>query len=60
MLFKKGKNYRSMKINQKMKHKILLAIENLFAYLNKKYGNDAKLEEEVHAMTKTLYDPAVE
>lgn len=28
-------------------------------YLNKRYGNDEKLEEEVKAMTKTLYDPAV-
>ena len=33
---------------------------NLFEYLNTKYGEDEKLNEEVRNMTKTLYDPAVE
>ncbi|WP_304123367.1 hypothetical protein [Methanosphaera cuniculi] len=41
-------------------HTILLAISNLFQYLNNKYGNDTKLNEEVEIMTKTLYDPVVE
>ena len=41
-------------------HKILLAVANMFEYLNTKYGEDKKLNEEVHIMTKTLYDPAVE
>ena len=41
-------------------HKILLAIGNLFEYLNKKYGDDEKLSEEVSLMTKTLYDPVIE
>lgn len=41
-------------------HKILLAIGNLFEYLNDKYGDDKKLNEEVLKMTKTLYDPEVE
>ncbi|MBZ9606314.1 hypothetical protein G9F73_000460 [Clostridium estertheticum] len=41
-------------------HRILLAVANLFEYLNTKYGEDEKLNEEVRSMTKTLYDPAVE
>ncbi|MGH4049889.1 MAG: hypothetical protein ACREVX_00790 [Clostridium sp.] len=41
-------------------HRILLAVANLFEYLNTRYGEDEKLNEEVRAMTKTLYDPAVE
>ena len=41
-------------------HRILLGVANLFEYLNTKYGEDEKLNEEVHSMTKTLYDPAVE
>ena len=41
-------------------HKILLAVANIFEYLNTKYGDDEKLNEEVLNMTKTLYDPAVE
>ena len=41
-------------------HKILLAVANIFEYLNTKYGDDEKLNEEVRNMTKTLYDPAVE
>ncbi|MBU3216747.1 hypothetical protein KPL54_16665 [Clostridium estertheticum] len=39
---------------------MLLAVANLFEYLNTKYGEDVKLNEEVRSMTKTLYDPAVE
>ena len=41
-------------------HRILLAVANLFEYLNTRYGEDERLNEEVRAMTKTLYDPAVE
>ena len=41
-------------------HKILLAIANLFEYLNEKYGKNMNLNEEVLSMTKTLYDPEVE
>ena len=41
-------------------HKILVSVSNIFEYLNVKYGDDEKLNEEVHNMTKTLYDPAVE
>ena len=41
-------------------HKVLLAIDNLFKYLNRKYGDNKNLEEEVYVMTKTLYDPVVE
>jgi len=41
-------------------HRILLAVANLFEYLNTRYGEDEKLNEEVRSMTKTLYDPAVE
>jgi len=41
-------------------HRILLAVANLFEYLNTKYGKDKKLNEEVRSMTKSLYDPAVE
>jgi len=39
---------------------MLLAIQNLVEYLNRNYFNDEKIEEEVIAMTKTLYDPEVE
>ena len=41
-------------------HRILLAIANLFEYLNRRYGDNRDLEEEVTNMTKTLYDPEVE
>ena len=41
-------------------HIMLLAIQNLIEYLNRKYFKDEKLEEEVITMTKTLYDPEVE
>lgn len=41
-------------------HKILLANEELFRYLNSRYVKDEKLNEEVLSMTKTLYDPVVE
>ncbi len=40
-------------------HKILLAMNNLFAYLNAKYGNNEHLSEEVGKMIKSLIDPAV-
>lgn len=40
-------------------HKILLANEELFKYLNSRYVNDEKLNEEVLSMTRTLYDPIV-
>lgn len=48
------------KIKPEDMHTILLAIDNLFQYLNNNYGNDTKLNEEVNIMTKTLYDPVVE
>jgi hypothetical protein len=38
-------------------HKILLANEELFRYLNSRYVNDEKLNEEVLSMTRTLYNP---
>ncbi len=41
-------------------HKILLAMHNLFAYLNENYGNNEQLNKEVGKMLKTLIDPAVE
>lgn len=40
-------------------HKILLANEEHFRYLNNRYVNDEKLNEEVLSMTRTLYDPIV-
>src|SRR5665648_703982 len=40
-------------------HKILLANEELFRYLNSRYVNDELLNEEVLRMTRTLYDPVV-
>ncbi|MGO5138886.1 hypothetical protein ACTQ31_19510 [Clostridium butyricum] len=52
--------YDEKKIDGEDLHKILLAIGNLFEYLNDKYGDDKKLNEEVMKMTKTLYDPEVE
>lgn len=52
--------YDEKKIDGEDLHKILLAIGNLFEYLNDKYGDDKKLNEEVMNMTKTLYDPEVE
>ena len=52
--------YDEKKIDGEDLHKILLAIGNLFEYLNDKYGDDKKLNEEVVKMTKTLYDPEVE
>ena len=39
---------------------MLLAIDNLTEYLNKKYFKDKHIEEEVRIITKTLYDPLVE
>ncbi|MFZ3130674.1 MAG: hypothetical protein WA125_06110 [Desulfosporosinus sp.] len=38
-------------------HKILLANEELFRYLNSRYVNDEKLNEEVLSMTRILYNP---
>ena len=35
-------------------HTILLAINNLFQYLNNRYENDTKLNKKVDIMTKTL------
>ncbi|KLU59918.1 hypothetical protein CEB3_c40520 [Peptococcaceae bacterium CEB3] len=40
-------------------HTMLLANEELFRYLNSRYCNDEKLNEEVLSMTRTLYDPIV-
>ncbi len=40
-------------------HKILLANEELFRYLNSRYVKDESLNEEVLNMTRTLYDPIV-
>ena len=37
-----------------------LAVDNIFEYLNKRFGENRELEEELKRMTKTLYDPAVE
>ena len=52
--------YDEEKIDGEDLHKILLAVSNLFEYLNNKYGGDEHLNEEVLKMTKTLYDPEVE
>ena len=52
--------YEEEKINGEDLHKILLAVSNLFEYLNKKYGDNTKLSEEVLNMIKTLYDPEIE
>jgi hypothetical protein len=52
--------YDSNEINGDDLHKILLAIESIFAYLNNKYTKISILNEEVYKMAKTLYDPAVE
>ncbi len=40
-------------------HKIFLSIQNLIVYLNRKYGDDDKIEKDVNRMTKSLYDPLV-
>ncbi len=40
-------------------HKILLAMQNLFNYLNRRFGNIEQLNKEVGEMIKTLYDPEV-
>ncbi|MCG8502911.1 MAG: DUF4351 domain-containing protein [Firmicutes bacterium] len=52
--------YNCQEISGDDLHKILLAIANLFEYLNKRYGDNEMLEKEVAKMTKTLYDPVVE
>ncbi|SMB82640.1 conserved hypothetical protein (putative transposase or invertase) [Desulfonispora thiosulfatigenes DSM 11270] len=53
------KLYEKDEINGDDLHKVLLAVGNLFEYLNDKYGEDKKLVEEVFSMTRTLYDPVV-
>lgn len=40
--------------------KMLSAVENLIAYLNRNYLNNSEIEMEVRTMTKSLYDPIVE
>jgi hypothetical protein len=58
---KEGKElYDKSEIDGEDLHRILLAIGNLFEYLNKKYGDNENLNEEVASMTKSLYDPVVE
>ena len=58
---KEGKElYDKGEIDGEDLHRILLAIGNLFEYLNKKYGDNENLNEEVASMTKTLYDSVVE
>jgi predicted transposase/invertase (TIGR01784 family) len=52
--------YDDREINGDDLHRILLAIANLFEYLNQRYGDNELLEEEVRKMTKSLYDPVVE
>jgi len=52
-LFDKGK------INGDDLHSILLAIDNLFKYLNRNYVDDESIEVEVEKMTRSLYDPIV-
>ncbi|WHH57506.1 hypothetical protein [Petroclostridium sp. X23] len=52
--------YDNKEINGDDLHRILLAISNLFEYLNQRYGDNELLEEEVRKMTKSLYDPVVE
>jgi hypothetical protein len=39
---------------------MLIAIQNLMAYLNRNYCNNKNVEEEVSKMLKSFYDPAVE
>ena len=51
--------FRSEEIDGDDLHKILLANEELFRYLNSRYVNDEKLNEEVLSMTRTLYNPIV-
>lgn len=51
--------FRAEEIDGEDLHKILLANEELFRYLNSRYVNDEKLNEEVLSMTRTLYDPIV-
>lgn len=58
---KETKNlYNQHEITGEDLYKILLAVANLFEFLNDKYGDDKTLEEEVRNMTKTLIDPVVE
>ena len=41
-------------------HETFLAIGNLFEYLNDKYGDDKKFNEDVLELTKILYDSEIE
>ncbi len=52
--------YESETISGEDLHRILVAVESIFEYLNLKYAGVKKLTEEVHQMVKTLYDPEVE
>jgi predicted transposase/invertase (TIGR01784 family) len=52
--------FRAEEIDGEDLHKILLANEELFRYLNGRYVKDERLNEEVLSMTRTLYDPVVE
>ena len=52
--------YDEEKIDGEDLHKILLAVSNLFEYLNTRYGDDKELNKEVLKMTETLYNPEVE
>lgn len=49
--------FRAGEIDGEDLHKILLANEELFRYLNDRYVNDENLNEEVLNMARTLYDP---
>ncbi|OLN32241.1 hypothetical protein [Desulfosporosinus metallidurans] len=51
--------FKAEEIDGEDLHKILLANEELFRYLNSRYVNDEKLNEEVLSMTRTLYNPIV-
>ena len=49
--------FQSEEIDGEDLHKILLANEELFRYLNSRYVKDEKLNEEVLSMTRLLYNP---
>ncbi len=51
--------YDEEKIDGEDLHKILLAVSNLFEYLNTRYGDNKELNNEVLKMTETLYNPEV-
>lgn len=52
--------YDSNEIYDSDFEKILLAVENLIKYINDRYVNNKKVQEEVVNMIRTLYDPLVE